>query len=225
VSLEYAVLGWLSTGPGSGYDLVRQLGQGLNWFWSAPHSQIYPCLKGLEARGLITSRSEVVGTKLEKRVYEITDAGRTAVRTWTEQPPTYPPNRDVERLKLIFGDHGNIAAIRRHLETHRAHFAERVDDLQRFVDVLRRREHARIESRIAAAPTEALQELTRALRELAWDGEISRAEGEISWADSALRWLDLFEERHGDIEPAPGPDSGAPSPSPAPQPGTEPAQT
>jgi PadR family transcriptional regulator AphA len=193
------MLGWLSTGPGSGYDLVRQLDQGLNWFWAAPHSQIYPRLKNLEARGLITSRSEVVGTKLEKKVYEITDAGRAAVRAWSEEPPTYPPSRDVERLKLIFGDHGNIPAIRRHLETHRTHFAERLDDLQRFVDVLRRRQHKRIESRIAAAPTDALQELTLAVRELAWNGEITRAANEVSWADSALRWLDLFEERHGDI--------------------------
>lgn len=191
------MLGWLSTGPGSGYDLVRQLDQGLNWFWTAPHSQIYPRLKDLEARGLITSRPEIVGAKLEKRIYEITDAGRDAIRAWSEEPPTYPPSRDVERLKLIFGDHGNTKAIRRHLETHRTHFAERLHDLQRFVDVMRRREHTRIESRIAAAPTEALQELTLSLRELAWNGEIARAEGEISWADGALRWLDLFEERHG----------------------------
>lgn len=202
MSLEYAMLGWLSTGPGSGYDLVRQLDQGLNWFWAAPHSQIYPRLKDLEARGLITSRSEVVGTKLEKRVYEITDEGRRAIRKWSEAPPTYPPSRDAERLKLIFGDHGNLPALRRHFETHRAHFSERLDDLQRFIDVLRRREHARIESRIASAPTPALQELTLALRDLAWSGELARAENEISWADSCLRWLDLFEERHGDVDSA-----------------------
>ncbi len=194
------MLGWLSTGPGSGYDLVRQLDQGLNWFWAAPHSQIYPRLKNLEARGLITSWSEVVGTKLEKRVYEITDAGRAAVRKWSEEPPTYPPSRDAERLKLIFGDHGNIPSIRRHLETHRAHFAERRDDLQRFVDVLHRREHERIESRIAAAPSDALKELRLSLRELAWNGEVARAENEVAWADAALRWLDLFEERHGDVD-------------------------
>lgn len=193
------MLGWLSTGPGSGYDLVRQLDQGLNWFWAAPHSQIYPRLKDLEERGLITSRSELVGTKLSKRVYEITDAGRVAVRAWSEAPPTYPPSRDVERLKLIFGDHGDIAAIRRHLETHRAHFAARRDDLRRFVDVLRRRQHTRIESRIAAAPTEAHKELTLGLRELAWNGEVARAEGEVSWAEAALHWLDLFEERHGEV--------------------------
>jgi DNA-binding PadR family transcriptional regulator len=195
------MLGWLSTGPGSGYDLVRQLDQGLNWFWAAPHSQIYPRLKDLEARGLITSRSEVVGTKLEKRVYEITETGRAAVRAWAEAPPTYPPSRDVERLKLIFGDHGNIPAIRKHFETHRAHFAERLDDLQRFVDLLRRREHERIESRIAAAPSDALKELTLSLRELAWNGEIARAQNEVSWANSSLRWLDLFEERYGDVTP------------------------
>lgn len=196
------MLGWLSTGPGSGYDLVRQLDQGLHWFWTAPHSQIYPRLRDLEAQGLIRSHAEVVGSRLEKRIYEITEAGSAALREWTEAPPTYPPNRDVERLKLIFGDHGNVAAVRTHLEAHRAHFAAKLIELQRFVDVLHRRQHTRIESRIAAAPTPAHAELTLALRELAWNGEIARASGEISWADGALAWLALFEERCAPLSPS-----------------------
>ena len=196
MSLDYAILGWLSTGEGSGYDLVRQLDLGLSWFWSAAHSQIYPRLRELEAQGLITSTQVTVGSKMEKRVYEITDAGREQVRQWTEQPPTYPPNRDSERLKLIFGDHGNVQALRQHLETHLEHYRERRESLRAYVEQITSRQHERIERRIAAAPTEAHGELTLGLREMAYRGNLRRAEQEISWASEALEWLDAFEKRH-----------------------------
>ncbi|MFJ9381827.1 PadR family transcriptional regulator [Streptomyces sp. NPDC101455] len=196
MSLDNAILGWLSTGPGSGYDLVRQMDLGLNWFWGAAHSQIYPRLKELEARGLISSEQITVGTKLEKRVYTITDAGREAVRKWTSEPPTYPPNRDNERLRLIFGDHGDLKAMRRHFETHLDHYERRRESLQEFVDVLTSRQHPRIEQRIAAAMSEALKEITLAAREMAYRGDLRRAEFEIEWAKECLAWLDDFERRH-----------------------------
>ncbi|MFJ9381320.1 PadR family transcriptional regulator [Streptomyces sp. NPDC101455] len=197
MSLKFTILGWLSTAPGSGYDLVRQLDQGLHWFWAAPHSQIYSTLRALENEGLVTSRAETVGTKLEKRVYEITAPGREAVRAWSEEPPEYPPSRDAERLKLIFGDHGDLKALRRHLETHRDHFTERRDTIRRFLGVLNSREHPRIELRVERGRTEAHQELTLELRRLAYRGDVRRAEHEISWAEEALDWLDSFEARWG----------------------------
>ncbi|MFD9205878.1 PadR family transcriptional regulator [Streptomyces sioyaensis] len=197
MSLEHAILGWLTTGPGTGYDLARQLDQGLGWFWTAPHSQIYPRLKDMEARGLITSTSEPVGAKSAKRTYEITPDGRKAIREWTETPPTYPPNRDGERLRLIFGDHGNLAALRTHFETHRQHYQERRDSLSRFLHEVSSRQQPRIARRAANAPDEAHQELVIALREIAYRGDVHRAENEIMWAEDCLRWLDAFEVRHG----------------------------
>ncbi|MFE9926176.1 PadR family transcriptional regulator [Streptomyces sp. NPDC005774] len=197
MSLNYAILGWLSTGPGSGYDLVRQMDLGLSWFWGAAHSQIYPRLKELETKGLITSEAVTVGSKLEKRVYSITDEGRSAVRQWASEPPTYPPNRDSERLKLIFGDHNDVKDIRRHFETHLAHFEARRKNIQDFVDVMRSRQHPRIEQRIADAPTEVQKELVLALREMAYGGDLQRAESEIAWAVNCLTWLDEFERQHG----------------------------
>lgn len=196
MSLDYAILGWLTTGPGSGYDLVRQMDLGLSWFWGAAHSQIYPRLKVLEAKGLITSEAVTVGSKLEKRVYTITDSGIDAVTKWASEPPTYPPNRDNERLRLIFGDHGDLKSLRRHLETHLQHYRSRQESLADFLESLRSRQHPRIEQRIADAPTPAAQELTLAVREMAYGGDMKRAELEIAWAQECLAWLNDFEERH-----------------------------
>lgn len=196
MSLDKAILGWLSTGPGSGYDLVKQLDLGLRWFWGASHSQIYPQLKTLEAQGLITSETVTVGTKLEKLVYSLTDAGRNAVQAWASQPPTYPPNRDDERLRLIFGDHGSTKDIRRHFETHLAHYEARMKELRVFAGILSSRQHPRIEKRIHNAPTAATKELVLTLRKMAYEGDIQRAELEIAWAKEGLSWLNEFESRY-----------------------------
>src|SRR5215468_3911961 len=101
MALRYAILGYLSTAPGSGYDLAQQLQGGLGWFWSASHSQIYPELKRLEESGLIEGAPTTVGEKLEKRVYSITESGRDALSSWASGAPVYRPNRDPERLQLI----------------------------------------------------------------------------------------------------------------------------
>jgi PadR family transcriptional regulator, regulatory protein AphA len=200
MTLDFAILGFLDTGPGSGYDLVQQMDLGIGWFWAAAHSQIYPRLKELEAQGLITSESVTVGTKLEKRVYQITEAGRVQVREWAAEPPSYPPNRDSERLKLIFSDHGDVRALRLHLETHLEHYRRRRESLKSFVEILTSRKHQRIERRIEAAQTEAEKELVLALREMAYRGNMRRADQEIAWATECLEWLDAFERRHGLLE-------------------------
>lgn len=195
MSLEHVILGWLSTGPGSGYDLVRALDFGVHWFWSAPHSQIYPKLKKLEDEGLIVSESAIVGERLEKKIYAITDSGRQEIADWAGRPPTYPPSRDSERIKLIFGDTGDLTALRSHFLAHLDHYRARRESLRAFLAQLTSRQHERIERRIERAPSEAHAELTLTVREMAYRGDIKRAENEMAWAQEALDWLDAFEAR------------------------------
>jgi DNA-binding PadR family transcriptional regulator len=197
MALRYAILGYLSTGSGSGYDLAQQLDGGLGWFWSASHSQIYPELKRLEEDGLIEGESTTVGERLEKRVYAITEKGVEALVAWTAQPPVYRPNRDPERLQLIFADLGDLAAIRGHLEAHRARYAERRDSLTRVLSSIVDRRHRRVEMRLSGRPPDR-QALTLLLRELAYRGDIERAEGEVRWATSALEQLDEHERAFAD---------------------------
>lgn len=187
MSLRYAILGYLSTGPGSGYDLARQFDAGLGWFWSARHSQIYPELKRMTEEGLVVRDQETVGESLEKFTYHITPAGRSALAAWTSSPPTYPPNRDSERLQLIFSD-DTPGALRAHLETHREYYRRRQEQLQGILELLRAHRHERINLRMDHRP-ENSRELTLGLRELAYAGDLDRARLEIEWADRALDWL------------------------------------
>jgi PadR family transcriptional regulator, regulator of vanillate utilization len=195
VSLRYAILGSLSTIPSSGYDLARQFDTGLNAFWSAAHSQIYPELRRLEEAGLVAGSPMTVGEKLEKRVYEITDEGLDALKTWAATPPLYRPTRDPERLQFIFSDLGETGPIRAHLETHIRHFTERRDRLTEALEAIRAGKHERVARRMEGKPAPQ-RALTFMLRDLAYAGNIRRAEQEVEWAEQALAELDAYEAEY-----------------------------
>lgn len=74
--LKYIILGLLNHKELAGYDLKKLFEGEVGDFWSSNHSQIYPELRRMEEKGLITSHSETVGTKLEKKYYHITRPGR-----------------------------------------------------------------------------------------------------------------------------------------------------
>jgi PadR family transcriptional regulator AphA len=202
--LRFAILGSLSTAPCSGYDLARQFGMGLGWFWSANHSQIYPELRRLSAEGLVEGSVTTVGEKLEKRIYAITDAGRDELVSWVSGPPQYRPNRDPERIQLIFSDLTSTAEVRHHLEQHIAHYLQRRDVVRETRDAISEGKHPRVEQRLAGRQP-SQQAFTLLLRELAYDGDVERAELEIAWAQRALRALEEYERRHGNVELASAP--------------------
>jgi DNA-binding PadR family transcriptional regulator len=197
VSLKYAILGSLSTRPSSGYDLARQFDLGLGWFWSASHSQIYPELKRLEEAGLVEGSLTTVGEKLEKRVYSITEAGLDELVSWVTDHPLYRPNRDPERLQLIFSDLASIHDVRRHVQAHLEHNLQLRDRVRTVRDSISAGTHERVQLRLTGKPPRQ-QALTLLLRELAYGGDVERAELEIVWAQRALRAIDEYERRYGD---------------------------
>ena len=100
-NLRFVILGLLSQQELSGYDIKKLFETEINDFWYANHSQIYPELIKMEADGLITSRLDVVGEKLEKKYYSLTDEGRDALSMWLKEPlPVPAPSRDEFPMKL-----------------------------------------------------------------------------------------------------------------------------
>ena len=82
-----------------------------------------------------------------KYIYSVTPDGVAALRDLASKPPTYAPNRDTERLRLIFCDAPE--SLRKHRETHRDHFQRRRDQLQATIDTIRAGDHERVNSRLA----------------------------------------------------------------------------
>jgi len=189
VSLKYALLGFLSTEPASGFDLAREFGESMGWFWYASHSQIYPELRRLEEDGLIAG-TEVAGNPgKQKRIYRLTERGERELQAWLEQPTEYAPVRDVERVKLVFLDGAPVDVIRRHIEGHRKHHEDLLAIYTQQLRELHRGVFPRLVKRLASRPSSS-PELISGLKILAMRGNIARARTEIHWAEDALAWLE-----------------------------------
>ena len=89
---ELAVLGALSTGAMTGYEVRAAITQTLGAFWHESFGQIYPTLSRLEASGAIRPAdaspddrpSRAGGTS--RRRYAITSAGQMQLRTLLAEP-------------------------------------------------------------------------------------------------------------------------------------------
>jgi len=104
LSLTHAILGVLDARPMNGYELGQFFDSSAGWVWSAPRSQIYPTLRRMEGGGLIEAERQVRGTKLERRVYSITEAGLAELRRWVAAPPDSASRRDPVLLQALFLD-------------------------------------------------------------------------------------------------------------------------
>ncbi|MFC4117270.1 PadR family transcriptional regulator [Nonomuraea zeae] len=193
MSLKYALLGFLSTEPTSGYDLAREFGESLGWFWHASHTQIYPELRRLESQGLVTSTMTDDNPGKPKRTYQLTEQGAAELREWLAQPVEYPPVRDAERVKLMFLDTAPVEVIREHLSTHRRHYEDLLAVYLRQLREMRRGVFPRLVKRLAGRPRSE-HGLITGLKVLAMQGNIARARAEIAWAEDALAWLEGAED-------------------------------
>ncbi len=73
-------LGVLSAGEASGYEIKKDIEEGLfSHFIEASYGSIYPALTQLAGEGLVTVRAEEQTGKPDKKVYALTDQGRAAL--------------------------------------------------------------------------------------------------------------------------------------------------
>jgi PadR family transcriptional regulator AphA len=97
------ILGLLALRPFSAYELAQQIHRGLRYMQPASERNLYAEPKRLAAAGLVRMRREQVGRR-SRTIYEITPAGRDALRRQLATPPA-PPQLEFEALqRLIFAD-------------------------------------------------------------------------------------------------------------------------
>jgi DNA-binding PadR family transcriptional regulator len=192
MSLRFAILGFLSSTPSTGYRIAREFAIGAGSFWSALPSQIYPELRALEKAGLIEGEQDE-SNRLGRRIFHLTEAGEAALREWVDSPVEYPPERDAERVRLLFLDL-DPAALKRHLERHREHHRERLARWRELLASVMSGRHPQLQARLAVRPP-AEHAYMLWTKRLAIEGSIARAEQEIAWAEAAL--AELAREPHG----------------------------
>jgi PadR family transcriptional regulator, regulatory protein AphA len=125
----HVILGLLSLGPKSGYEIKAFVDRSTRFFWAASYGQIYPELRKLADAGLIRGESRPSGGR-RRTVYELTSAGRMRLREWLEVEPEAFETRDEGLLKLFFADAtGGESAIET-LEAKRRHHLDIVEQLR-----------------------------------------------------------------------------------------------
>ncbi|MDL2259033.1 PadR family transcriptional regulator [Eubacteriales bacterium OttesenSCG-928-K08] len=86
MSLKHGLLGLLNYGPMTGYDLSIVFNDSLSFFWQAKSSQIYRELNAMEKTGWLCSEHIIQTDKPNKRLYSITDAGKSELQKWLASP-------------------------------------------------------------------------------------------------------------------------------------------
>ena len=99
---EYAVLGGLLQGKAHGYDVYRDLKESLGSVHRLGRSQVYGLLSRLERDGLIEhERVEQEGVP-DKKVFSLTDEGRSLLTRWIQTPVGSVRDLRVEFLTKLY---------------------------------------------------------------------------------------------------------------------------
>ena len=110
---SYALLGLLARGPASAYDLNTIMQTSLiRVFWPRAESHVYSEPKKLLAHGLVAESREQSGGR-SRKVYSITDQGRSALAEWLGEEAAAEHRSQAEfMLRLILADGGTVADAR-----------------------------------------------------------------------------------------------------------------
>lgn len=117
MELDYALLGLIRLHQGvTGYELNRMMKESTGHFLSASLSHIYPALKRLNHRGLVSCSDVPLKNRPSKKIYRITEKGDQELQTWLEQPIESSLDFKAFYLKMAFSPLMEKATILRHID-------------------------------------------------------------------------------------------------------------
>ncbi len=130
--MRQTLLALLAKEPAHGYELKQALEQTFGAAYPQPNiGQIYVTLGRLENNGLIRGQDVSQSSRPNKRVYEITDAGREELAKWFEEPTDGPRVRDEFFLKLVLAPETGLADRLALINKQRRHYLNTMRGLSR----------------------------------------------------------------------------------------------
>jgi len=134
MALEHAILVSLSERGGSGLDLTRRFDRSIGFFWTATHQQIYRVLGRMESRGWVTCEAVAQHGRPDKKVYDVTPAGRAELQRWLAEPLSREEYRSDLAVKLRAASYGDRAALLQEVTELRAEHATRLALYEQMAD-------------------------------------------------------------------------------------------
>ena len=129
---SYAILGLLSRGPKSGYDLAGLAERTIAHFWPIAKSQMYGELARLERVGYVRGTAVRQQKTPDKRVFRLTAGGESALDAWLGEPPaTRDRYRSAFLVKVFFGERISAETLDEHFQRYSAGVEQYGEHLRR----------------------------------------------------------------------------------------------
>ena len=173
-----ALLGLLSLGPMTGYDIHELIVKSIGNFWSESFGQIYPALKRLVQDGLAEVEEVAEEGRRQRKLYRLTDRGHDRLTSWLRVPPRSQVPRSDLLLKVFFGGVQGPAQTSSHLRTY---LAEQGRLLEHYRSI-----SAMLESEHPTNPDMPYWRLTARFG-------LAQTEAHIRWAEDALQELQTLQ--------------------------------
>lgn len=138
----YVVLGLVGARPLAGYEMARFAARSIAHMWPIAKSQVYTELGRLEELGLIRGTDVAQERLPDKRVYELTGAGREALRAWILDDSVDERFRSSTLTKLFFAASVETGAVSPMLDALEERTRARRDHLDGIATMLAGREPA-----------------------------------------------------------------------------------
>jgi DNA-binding PadR family transcriptional regulator len=182
MSLKYAILSLLSHDPLTGYELMKLFDGSVGYFWHATHPQIYKELGRLERAGQVVHRSVEQRGRPTKKIYSLSDLGRTELLEWLHVPAGTQRVKDEMMLKTfccgLLSEGEALDLVRRHRQQHELKL-QRYQELERF-----------LESGLNTSNRDRLGPYLTLLRGIRYERDY------IGWCDEAVRLLRRIDRAH-----------------------------
>lgn len=125
---RFAVLGMLTMGAASGYDIKKAMSQSTDHFWREGDGSIYPILKQLLTEKLVSCELSNIESGKPKKIYCITSEGQHVLETWLVEDTLLFQNRDELLLKIFFGWNVDPQITIHRLEKYQEYIRNRLEE-------------------------------------------------------------------------------------------------
>jgi len=144
MDVQSVLLGFLMRSSMTGYDLRKAFSMSFSFFSGLSYGSIYPSLKKMESRGLISKHVEIQDGAPNRKVYTITEAGKKVFLDALKSPFVPEQPRSTFLMRLFFFAHlrpeereaialaqlDSIERLRKELESARPEIEARADRFQ-----------------------------------------------------------------------------------------------
>jgi DNA-binding PadR family transcriptional regulator len=143
MNLRAVLLGFLTRGDLTGYELKGAMDESVGFFFGASYGSIYPALRSLEEEGLARSTLVVQSDRPNKKVYRLMPAGRAYFFEALKEPPAEDTFRSEFLMQLFFGHHQDPERVLALIGDHRASLRDSLERLRRTEEEIREIPQAR----------------------------------------------------------------------------------